>query len=354
MQVLDAGDGYRIGYRAPFMYDDETAAVRLTVPTKLFYREEDVLVSHLERLPVVAADVSIELVTGGPDALAAKTEAFFEFRGKGIIAVDAIQKASSARAPNRSILSTDWGELGYRVVSGNGRNAVVCLHDIGTPAIVPVKYDRSRVTLIPDLPGHGTSRDWPIENCSPEHIASALLTLIDNLELEELSIVAIGGSCAIGVRLAQKLGRRLSRISLSNPMPLDSIEQSQFMALLPDTTPTDTGAHLLAAWNYARMRYLFCPWQLQNGDAAQKVNAPAPRRVHRDMIEILRAGKRLHTLWQKCFGVNLSAELSKLDIPMELNVIDNNEHVKVATRLVHALGLRPNKNSERGTQSWQK
>ena len=49
MDVLDAGDGYRVGYRAPFLYDDPTAAARLTVPSMIFYRAEDVH-AWLERL----------------------------------------------------------------------------------------------------------------------------------------------------------------------------------------------------------------------------------------------------------------------------------------------------------------
>ena len=91
MDLLDAGDHYRAGYRAPFMYDDATAAARLTVPARILYRAEDVLISHLDRLPALPAHVKAERVEGGVAALIAKADAAFADMASGAARMDSSQ-----------------------------------------------------------------------------------------------------------------------------------------------------------------------------------------------------------------------------------------------------------------------
>lgn len=356
MHLLDAGDSYRTGYRAPFLYDDATAAARLKVPAHIYYRAEDVLAPHLQRLPLLPSHVMAETVRGGPSALVAKADAVFAAHAAGATALDAGKCVEAAKAAGRSILATPEGDLGYRLVAGCGSEVVLHLHDIGSPVCVPVTRELAAITVLPDLPGHGASRDWPHEHCSPDRVAIALLALLDSLGLDRVSIFAVGGSGAIGAELAKLLGARAARLTLQNPLSLNAAERGQFLELLPDLTPTSAGSHLMAAWNFARLKYLFWPWLPQDGQAARQVMAPSPRRVHSDVVEIFRAGACFHALWRDVLTPDMARLLSQLAIPVDVLAAPEHEYVRLATRLAASAGLlaADTTGPSDGWKSWHK
>jgi pimeloyl-ACP methyl ester carboxylesterase len=51
MDFLAAGDGYRTGYAAAFRHDTGAALARLDIPIVAAAREDDLLFSHLDRMP---------------------------------------------------------------------------------------------------------------------------------------------------------------------------------------------------------------------------------------------------------------------------------------------------------------
>ena len=67
--------------------------------------------------------------------------------------------------------------------------------------------------------------------------------------------------------------------------------------MLLDLQPQATGAHLLAAWNWARMRPLFKDGHEPVASAAIRAAAPPPRQVHAQVVEMLRAGDNFVALW---------------------------------------------------------
>ena len=356
MHVLAAGDGYRVGYRAPFLYDDQTAAARLTPPAYIFYRAEDVLAPHLRRLPALPANVIAELVDGGPPALVVKADAAFSAHAKGATVIDSAACVDGARATTRALIALSEGELAYRLIPGNGMEVVVFLHDIGSPARIPVTRDHAATTLLPDLPGHGASREWSADRCVPDVIARALAALLDALGFEAIAIMAIGGSCPIAIALAHHIGTRCTKLTLQNAIALDVAERAQFLSLLPDLTPTSTGAQLLTAWNYARMKYLFWPWIPQDSRAVRQTMAPAPRRVHADAVEILRAGNCFRPLWREALTMDIARSINGIHCPVELLSADEPEPMRLAARLASAAGLAPVDAAAKneGLKTWQK
>lgn len=386
LDVLEVGDGYRAGYRAPFLYDDMTAAARLDVPTAIYYRAEDVLAPHLQRLPGRPAHVTAELIVGGAPALIARADKMFAAHAAKASITDSAKCINAARSVARMVIATDEGELGFRVISGRGKGIVMHLHDIGCPHQTPVTTDLAGFTLLPDLPGHGASCGWSHERCAPDVVAKALLALVDwwgnwgdnmqnhkpntaqHLEhMEHITIVAVGGSSVIGAELALLMGVRCTHLTLQNPLPLDAAERTQFLTQLPDLTPTSTGAQFIEAWNFARMKYLFWPWlnctELNDRHAVRQTIAPAPRRVHAEVVEILKADQCFHALWRESLAVDLAQQLLRLTIPVELLTTLENDSIpmeQLAQRLASAAGLKPiavaggNTCSNVGWKSWRK
>jgi pimeloyl-ACP methyl ester carboxylesterase len=353
MDVLDAGDGYRVGYRAPFLHDDPTAAARLTVPSAIFYRAEDVLEPHLARLPALPEHVSAERVEGGPAALIAKCDAVFQRFAATATVVDSEAAIEQAQSSKRFISRFDNGPLACRSHVGDITRAEIHLHDIGTSAAMPSDAKQGAFVLVPDLPNHGASRGWTPDSVTIETSAKAILSVADKLALSNITIRATGGACAIAAMLARHLGARCAKLILVDPLPLNKVEREQFLQSLPDLTPVATGAHLIAAWNWARLQHLFWPWLIPDANAAREVDAPSPYRVHADVVEMIRAGESFVVLWASALNADLESIIAKPACVVCVSSGGEAERVRLAERLVTRLNLNPTDNAAKGMRQWQ-
>jgi pimeloyl-ACP methyl ester carboxylesterase len=353
MDVLDAGDGYRVGYRAPFLYDDPTAAARLTVPSTIFYRAEDVLEPHLARLPELPEHVTAERVEGGPVALIAKCDAVFQRFAANAAVVDGDVVIDAAKSSRRFISHADNGPLACRSHAGDITCAEIQLHDIGTPANMPSDAKQGAFVLIPDLANHGASRGWVPNSVTAETSAQAILSVIDKLALTNITIRASGGACAIAAVLARHLGARCIKLALVDPLPLNKVEREQFLQALPDLTPVATGAHLIAAWNWARLQHLFWPWLIADANAARAVDAPSPYRVHAEVVEMIRAGESFAALWKSVLNADLESIIAKLGCVVRVSCSGEAERVRLAERLTTRLNLNPADSVVKGMRQWQ-
>lgn len=353
MDVLDAGDGYRVGYRAPFLYDDPAAAARLTVPSTIFYRAEDVLEPHLARLPVLPEQVSAERVEGGPAALIAKCDAVFQRFAANAVVIDSDVVIDAAKSSTRFISHVDKGPLACRCHAGDINRAEIHLHDIGTPAAMPGDTKHGAFVLAPNLPNHGASRGWMPDSVTIETSAKAILSVADKLALSNITIRATGGACAIAAVLARHLGARCAQLILVDPLPLNKAEREQFLQSLPDLTPVATGAHLIAAWNWARLQHLFWPWLIPDANAAREVDAPSPYRVHADVVEMIRAGESFALLWASALNADLESIIAKLACTIRVSCGGEAERVRLAERLIARLNLNPTDNAVKGMRQWQ-
>lgn len=357
MDVLDAGDGYRVGYRAPFLYDDPTAAARLTVPSAIFYRAEDVLEPHLARLPALPEQVSAERVEGGPAALIAKCDVVFQRFAANAAVIDSEVAIDKAKSSKRFISRFDNGPLACRSHAGDITCAEIHLHDIGTPAVIPGNAKQGAFVLVPDLPNHGANHGlcggWMPDSVTIETSANAILSIVDKLALSNMTIRASGGACAIAAVLAKHLGARCVKLILVDPLPLNKTEREQFLQSLPDLTPVATGAHLIAAWNWSRLQHLFWPWLSPDANAAREVDAPSPYRVHADVVEMIRAGESFALLWASALNADLESMIAKLGCVVRVSCGGEAERVRLAERLIARLNLSPTDSDVKGMRQWQ-
>ena len=310
MELLDAGDGYRAGYRAPLLHEHGArGAAQLQGPAWLLYRESDVLRPHLDRLPALPAHVQARAVADAT-ALATQTAAAFDQQASAASTVDAAAAVAGCASPYRRIVATGDGELGWLDSGSDGPNnsathdptrdgdAELLLPDIGTPARLPADAAPGMRVLAIELPGHGASGPMAEAAVHNHRWLQALPALLQQQGLTRIHLRASGGACALAVHLAQQLGPRCHRLTLQDPLPLATAQSAVLLAGLPDLQPHATGAHLIAAWNWARLKHLFWPWLPADASAAIAAAAPPPRRVHDDAVEMLRAGPLLAALWQ--------------------------------------------------------
>ncbi len=369
MELLDAGDGYRAGYRAPLLYEHGAAcAARLVTPAWLLYRRADVLRPHLDRLPPLPPPVQAREVADAA-ALQAAAAAAFAACAAQADRVDSANCAARAQAASRRISVTAVGELAWLRHHQNGGQGVgegavapvsllhLVLPDIGTPAALPADLPPQAQVIVVELPGHGASARTAVQAIASGAWLDAVLAALPDDPASRLHLHASGASAAFAAQLSVRLGSRCAGLTLADPLALDSAESAQLLASLPDLHPRASGAHLIEAWNWARLRHLFKPWVAPTAAAALAVAPPPPRRVHADSVEMLRAGPLLAALWQTALATPwpiLAAALPP-QMPLLLRAGNDLAQQQQAARIAELCGLqRDAKDQANGGAQWSR
>lgn len=338
LELLGAGDGYRLGYRAPMLHDDPEGPAHLAVPAWLLYRREDVLAPHQQRLPPLPPSVCTETIDGGQPALHARVGAIFA----DALRADAARASAPATAGSgfwqRCIERVHGGEIALRRRDGD-RSGVLLLHDIGcAPARLPAlaRQPAGPTVIAPELPGHGASDALPEAMSDPAALADALVELVGRAGLATVRIEAAGASAGIGLLVAARLGSRCAGVLLDQPLPLTADERAHWCSTLPDPAPHRTGAHLLDAWNYVRLKALWPPWLPPTRATVRRVDAPSPFRVHADVVEVLRLGSAFAPMLSAALAVDLAASAAGLRCPVRVTAADGHELAERARALARA------------------
>lgn len=333
MDVLCAGDGYRAGYRAPLLYEHGAAgAAQITVPAWFLYRRADVLRAHMERLPALPANVRSREVADADELLQQMVVAFADV-GAGLAQIDAGQQVHAAASADHRIAAGPSGALAWRRAGPLANRAVVLIPDLGTAACVPDDRAPGEQAFALDWPGHGASFGWT-QAPGLEALAEQALAALESLGLKRVALRGQGAGAALAVLIARRLGARCESLHLVDPLPLTAGERATFLAGLPDPAPHDTGAHLIAAWNWARAKHLFWPWRASDAQAAILAAAPPPRRVHADVVEMLRAGALLPGLWREALLLDLPTLVAAISVPLRVSSSsDHPERMRMAQRL---------------------
>ncbi len=343
MDVLATGDDYRKGYRAPFLYEHGAAsAARLAVPAWIFYRASDVLSRHAPRLPALPANVQMAVLAGDADELVQRTDAAFAQCAHAASAAHAHQAAAAALSPQRRVVHTPHGPVAWWTAGDPASPAQLVIPDIGTPATLPADLLAGQRALVLELPGHGASMAWRPQAESPEALinlvvdalAHALQHAVPALAVGDLHITAQGGSCALGAALARRLRVRCLSLTWQDPLPLNDSERACFLEGLPDLQTDAHGMALISAWNWARLKFLFWPWLPADANAANSAAAPPPRRVHAQVVDMLRAGPLHAALWQAALAVDLRLAQQGLPCPLTLQCSAAPEMQKLKQRLL--------------------
>jgi haloalkane dehalogenase len=229
MEILDAGDSFRLGYAAVLAAPrDIPPPGSSTAPVLITAYDGDPMQAHIDRLGEMPASWSARKVRTPDDQAAASLE-FLQALPAG---PDTEPKSDSHQGFISISTQAFTGQLHWRRADGAAADqlqvpgpgaALDCLTITGTAI---------------DLPGHGLSSPWSVE--APTDWAPWA-------EVIEAARRALG---AVSVALP--------------PAP-----QGDPARLFPDFAPDRFGAYLTRAWAIARARHFFAPWY--EGNAAHAI-----------------------------------------------------------------------------------
>jgi haloalkane dehalogenase len=248
MEMLDAGDAYRLGYgavlRAPRDIPPPDAQ---TPPVLITAYDGDPLQTHIERLGTMPAGWQASRVSSPKD----HHDSSLAF----LRALPPVDCPSLAEDHDRGFISVVTPEFdGLLHWQGQRGAQHLVLHAPG--------QELSPVTnaIAIDLPGHGLSDRW---NAEPPIIWSAWQAVIDQA-------MEILGS---------------TRFAFPKP------ERGDVARLFPDLTPDRFGNYLNTAWSIVRARRFFSPWyEAQAANAIEfQTDTVTPEALAKDHRALVRA-----------------------------------------------------------------
>lgn len=251
IELLEAGNDYRIGYAAPFRHRALDVIPDLEVPVCFGNRPGDSM--YLTRALYPSSAWTQEM----PREFDAATRA-----ERAILAQHPADPPPPPPrcAPLAGRTTTEYFDQVLVRSSGDLRDTPLLIihHAPGSSALYDSLVQAMSPALALDLPGHGESDPLP------QSIASWVETvekLLEKLDIRELRVYGHNGGAAVAVELAHRLGRRVRGIVLDAPAFLGDEDRARLPAqYAPPVKPMWDGSHWLRAWHHLRDSELWWPW----------------------------------------------------------------------------------------------
>jgi len=289
MDFLAAGDGYRTGYAAAFRHDTQAGLARLDVPIIAVAREDDLLFSHLDRLPELPDGSRIMRLGADRDTWGrALRDIFLAHAGETAPAVAATRLLPGR--PSRLFLRTDNGVAFVRALTGGTGRPLIFLHHApgGSSdfADAMLRHRDGRPVYALDLPGHGDS-DGLDGSVTLADYASAVNRTLEGLGLRDADLAGDGIGAAVALAMAHESPLRYPKITVAN-VPLAD-------APLPPSFAVETyGAHLLRAWHTVRDDVIHGAWCSRRPDRPHHVGSELDfEGIHRRAVDALKGADYL-------------------------------------------------------------
>lgn len=316
MEMLYAGADYVRGYAAAFRHDTAQALEDLTVPVRLLYRETDPLAAHIPRLAARWREPSVLTVTPPAPAVLWDTLAaqLTEWEPAAAVRDGPSGVAVSAPLPGMAVAEGPAGaELWLRRWPLQGASRLLLLHDVGRAggsyaALAGMLHRAGFEVLLPDLPGHGESDDFPVDAAA----AGDLLDRLLGADGRPVALLAFGGQATLALRLAMARPSRVERVVLVDAPPEDEATAHHWReAFRPTPMPVAHGGHLLELWQTLRDRHLFWPGRtLTREEVLPEPHGLEPAQLQQELFEALRCRPGVGERWREVLSTGLAATVA--------------------------------------------
>jgi len=317
VELLEAGDSYRIGYAAAFRHRGLEPLARLHVPVCFGARPGDSLHGHLKLLPESAWRK--EFPRDGRAAARAELAVLQTHPARSVPP----RGPRCAEIPGRSTtdyVDTDDGQILVRSV-GDVRAGppVVILHQTpGSSAL----YDRlvcalgvRHPVLALDLPGHGESDQTDPARQTVEAWVLATQRVLDVLGVGTVWLYGHNGGASVAVEMALRAPERVRGLMLDAPICLTDTEQAdigpRWLDGVDPVLPTWNGEHLLRAWHMRRDMALWWPWYERRVDNIRRVESEIdPQVLTVELREVMKHPSSFAPAWQAVMGYPMRRRLA--------------------------------------------
>ncbi|MYF08477.1 MAG: alpha/beta fold hydrolase [Rhodospirillaceae bacterium] len=277
---LRAGDHYRPAYAAAFRFDGMGPLARVQVPVAIVAREDDLLFPHLDRLPDTLPDrIAVHRLGADRDAWGVAVGDIMAAHPGQATAPQPAADLLGARPVRRRFIETPAGAAHVRFAGPQDGRPVVLLHRTpGQAAELDdwlMRLGRHGPAIAIDLPGNGES-----DLAEPTDLSGIIAWIggcLDALGVRECDLAGEGTGAAFAAALAADGPVAVRRLTLAQaPAGPDRGPETSGAPPCPDLSPRWDGAHLAAAWYWARDSLLYRRWDARTAAGAWRLPDDPP------------------------------------------------------------------------------
>lgn len=314
-----AGPNYASAYAAAMRHDPRDNLHAVSAPIVVLAREDDVLHSHLERVPVTRPlNVEVWSVAADP---AAWLEVLRELFAESAREMRLSPEVRGLAAEARTYVSVEGRQVLVRRLGPDDARPLLYLHDVPGGAGGEGDWLKGlaarRAVYAVDLPGCGGSD--PLPDGDADAYADWLAGAIKALGLERPDIVAEGFSAIFALWLAVRDPRQVGALVLDGAPLLDDQARGGWReAAAISLKPERSGAHWSRTWHLLRDREAQYPWW---DGAASAIRHREPdisaERLRQHTLDVLKQPQA----WSAALRAALEADATKLASMLSARVL---------------------------------
>lgn len=332
LELLEAGDGYRVGYASAYRHRGLEVLKDLQVPVCFGWRPGDSLYEHRKRQP---AECWGEVFPRDAEE-AARAEAQCLLRHPAQVGAPPAPECTPL--PGRS--TTNYIDLGSSQVlvrrlatttrpEAAAQAPIVLIHPLPgssallEPLMAALSSTTGRELISFDLPGSGESLMGLADGMSVQALARTALEILDRLGISQCDLSGHQGGASVAVEMASLAPDRFGKLVLDAPACLPSDQRhilaARWLEKLGPTTPSEDGLHLLRIWHMRRDMSLWWPWF----ERAREHGRPGPLAIDPDQLtleirEMIKQIDNLNPALAAVLNYPMAERLEALDRPVAL------------------------------------
>ncbi len=322
IEMLEAGDAYRIGYATAYRHRGQQAFADLRVPVCFGGRPGDSQSASTELMP--PGTWTQKIPRDAAAAVRAECKVLMKHPAEG----DAPPAPACTALPGRSTpdyLEVDGAQILVRSVGDvHTQPPVVVIHRLpGSSALYETlicEIGKSHPVLAPDLPGHGES-DTPLDGAQNVTAwPTALIHTLDRMDIPFCHLYGHNGGAAVAVEAARRWPERVISMVLDAPICLSEAERddisSNWLRGVEPVTPTWDGSHLLRVWHMRRDMELWWPWFERNRQNARDTEPRIdPASLTLEVREIMKQPASFVPTWRALMPFHMRFKLAETTQP---------------------------------------
>ncbi len=335
VEMLEAGDDYRIGYAAPFRHRALDVIAELKVPVCFGNRPGDsmYLTRHLYPDGAWTADV--------PRGFQEASEHELDLLLRHPAPAAGPEPVAGASLPGRLdeyFVDVEGAQLHVRSLLGADPDATPLLilhHAPGSSRMhesLMLAVGEKQAVLAFDLPGHGESDVLPNNPQDHDSWLRAAQQVVRALGLKKVHLMGHNGGAALALRWAVQSPEQVASLVLDAPLWVgDDMRQSLLDSGIPDVEPSWEGAHLLRAWHHCRDTELWWPWFERN--PAHKRPQPSsiePQDLTARVLEAIKQTGSYAGAWRTHWAFDDWQLTGRLAVPALLLCSDNDTYAHLS------------------------
>lgn len=318
VEMLEAGDGYRIGYATAYRHRGIDACADLRVPVCFAGRPGDSQGHTPEMMP---AGSWTEIL---PRNKHASMPVELEILLRHLPQTAAPSAPSCGAIPGRTTtqyIEIDGVQVLVRITGNIQQQAPLVLmhHTPGSSALLDellCEIGKQHPALAFDLPGYGESDLAQGHVPNVDSWTQTSLKILNSLGVDAFHLYGHNAGAMVAVELANAIPKRVKSLTLDGPVCLTQTQRthwaSKWLEGVDPVAPTWDGTHLLRIWHMRRDMGLWWPW-FEKNHGCQKAGVPHidPQAIHLEVREMVKQVAGFTPAWRAVLAYPMASELAK-------------------------------------------